>query len=124
MLPGTPSQGTYLLCDATNLNLPFLVTTLWRPTGSTMSLVEKLRSRVDIEWEPASGLLQWQLANSDSLAPRRFQRHRRAARGSRAARRATEPHLATASSSLAIGCQRHQLFNGRIALGVARAAAV
>ncbi|MFO0941981.1 MAG: protein kinase [Pirellulales bacterium] len=59
LLPGTPSLGTQIVCDAGNLSLPFIVSSLWRPTGATLSLAERLRTRVDIEWQEVSGLLNW-----------------------------------------------------------------
>ncbi len=59
LLPGTPSLGTQIVCDAGNLSLPYIVSSLWRPTGATLSLAERLRTRVDIEWQEVSGLLNW-----------------------------------------------------------------
>jgi serine/threonine protein kinase len=59
LFPGSSSLGTHVICDAVNLNLSHIVSTLWRPTGATLSLAERLRTRVDIEWEDVSMLLNW-----------------------------------------------------------------
>lgn len=59
VLPGTPSLGTQIICDAGNLSLPYIVSSHWRPTGATLSLAERLRTRVDIDWQEVSGLLNW-----------------------------------------------------------------
>lgn len=59
ILPGTQSMGVHLLCDATQLNVAQIVTALWRPSSATLSLAERLRTRVDIDWEPVSKLLDF-----------------------------------------------------------------
>ncbi len=65
LLPCTPSLGTQIVCDAANISMQYIVSTLWRPTGATLSLAERLRTRVDIEWDEVSKLLSWQ--NSSSI---------------------------------------------------------
>ncbi|MCA9192009.1 MAG: protein kinase [Planctomycetales bacterium] len=51
-------NGFYLLCDANQLNLPQIISTLWRPNNSTFQLAERLRTRIDIDWTPAHTLLE------------------------------------------------------------------
>ncbi len=63
LVPGTSSLGTQVICEAANLNLPQIISTLWRPSGATLSLAERLRTRIDIEWEDASSLLNWKNNN-------------------------------------------------------------
>lgn len=63
LVPGTPSLGTQVICDAVNLNLSQIVSTLWRPSGAAFSLAERLRTRVDIEWEDSSSLLNWKFSD-------------------------------------------------------------
>jgi serine/threonine protein kinase len=57
LLPSTASQGVQALCDAVHLNIPSLVTSLWHPSGSTLDLAERLRTRVDMDWDAVSTLL-------------------------------------------------------------------
>lgn len=57
LLPGTDCQGTQVICDLAHLNIPFLISSLWRPSGPTLDLAERLRTRIDIDWEPVSALL-------------------------------------------------------------------
>ena len=65
LLPCTPSLGTQIVCDAANVSMQYIVSTLWRPTGATLSLAERLRTRVDIEWDEVSALLSWQNPSSN-----------------------------------------------------------
>lgn len=58
LLPCTVSQGIQAVCDAVHLNVPYLISTLWRPTGATLDLAERLRTRIDIDWDPVSCLLE------------------------------------------------------------------
>ncbi len=67
LLPGTQSLGVHLLCDAVQLSIPQMVSSLWRPTGATLSLAERLRTRVDIEWDPVSSLLDWKQSRSTTV---------------------------------------------------------
>lgn len=64
LLPGSQSMGVHLMCDASQLNIPHLVVSLWRPSGATLSLAERLRTRVDIDWDPVSKLLDFEQASS------------------------------------------------------------
>ncbi|HAC90131.1 MAG TPA: hypothetical protein DCF63_05785 [Planctomycetaceae bacterium] len=52
LLPAPPSLGTHLVCDAVGLNFAQIVTGLWRPSGATMNLADRLRTRVDVVWPP------------------------------------------------------------------------
>jgi serine/threonine protein kinase len=60
VVPATTCLGTQLVCDAVNISIPHLISTFWRPTGATLSLVERLRTRIDIDWDDASALLNKQ----------------------------------------------------------------
>ena len=55
------------MCDASQLNIPHLVGTLWRPSGATLSLAERLRTRVDIDWDPVSKLLDIEPASGTAV---------------------------------------------------------
>ncbi|MBX3421280.1 MAG: protein kinase [Pirellulaceae bacterium] len=57
LLPGATCLGTQLVCDITRLNIAQLIATLWRPSGATLNLAERLHTRVDIDWPPVSQLL-------------------------------------------------------------------
>lgn len=61
LLPAAPSLGTHLVCDAVNLNVPQIITGLWRPSGATLNLADRLRTRVDVEWPPISKLFDTRL---------------------------------------------------------------
>jgi len=69
IVPGTESMGMHLMCDATQLNMVHLVTSLWRPTGATLSLAERLRTRVDIDWDPVSMLLEQPQSSARAAKP-------------------------------------------------------
>ncbi len=71
ILPAQRSLGAHVVCDAVDLPLPELVGGLWRPSPSTLQLAERLRTRVDLEWAPATGLLEHSLRAPavDSQAP-------------------------------------------------------
>lgn len=58
LIPATRSLGSHVLCEAESLSLQRLVASLWRPTPQTLHLAERLRTRIDIEWEPATALLE------------------------------------------------------------------
>jgi hypothetical protein len=61
LLPAPPSLGTHLVCDAVNLNVPQIITGLWRPSGATLNLADRLRTRVDVEWPPITKLFDTRL---------------------------------------------------------------
>ncbi|MCA9131751.1 MAG: protein kinase [Planctomycetales bacterium] len=58
LLPGRRSLDTYAVCDALDFPLPQLISELWRPSLVTLQLAERLRTRTDIDWIPASKLLE------------------------------------------------------------------
>lgn len=47
-----------LVCESVDIDLPQLVNALWRPCPQTLQLAERLRTRVDVEWYPATRLLE------------------------------------------------------------------
>lgn len=47
-----------LVCESVDIELPQLVNALWRPCPQTLQLAERLRTRVDVEWYPATRLLE------------------------------------------------------------------
>ncbi len=51
------SLASCLLCEGGGLKLHQLVSTLWRPCPKTLQLAERLRTRIDVEWYPATRLL-------------------------------------------------------------------
>ncbi len=51
------SLDSCLLCEGGGLKLHQLVSTLWRPCPKTLQLAERLRTRIDVEWYPATRLL-------------------------------------------------------------------
>lgn len=55
---GEFSLGSHVICEAQNISLSHLITTLWRPTSKTIQLAERLHSRVDVEWPPVDDLLR------------------------------------------------------------------
>lgn len=57
VVPGTRSIGTMVACDASFLNIANIISTLWRPTAATLQLAERLHTRIDIDWETVSVLL-------------------------------------------------------------------
>ncbi|MEZ6134765.1 MAG: protein kinase [Pirellulaceae bacterium] len=70
VIPSTRSLGTYILCDAVGLHMRQLVTSLWRPSPATLQLSERLRTRVDIDWEPATSLVEIEaIAEDDQFPP-------------------------------------------------------
>jgi serine/threonine protein kinase len=78
LLPGGAHQEAMAICDVVHVNLPFLVTALWRPSGATLDLAERIRTRTDIDWEPVSRLLEshrthptFESESSDDLADKR-----------------------------------------------------
>jgi serine/threonine protein kinase len=58
ILPSPMDRDLQLLCDASQLNVAQLVSLLWRPSAATLSLAERLRSRVDIDWDPIGKLFE------------------------------------------------------------------
>ncbi|QDV23689.1 protein kinase domain-containing protein [Aureliella helgolandensis] len=58
LLPTSCRLGLHLFSEATHVNLPALIATLWRPSSDTLRLAERLHTRVDVEWAPVSGLLE------------------------------------------------------------------
>jgi hypothetical protein len=58
LIPATRSLGSYVMCEAEGLSLQRLIASLWRPNPQTLLLAERLRTRIDIEWEPATALLE------------------------------------------------------------------
>jgi hypothetical protein len=70
LLPSVPSLGTHVICEAGQLNLATIAGTLWRATGATVGLAERVRTRVDIDWEPIGNLLdRSRFQQSDSQVP-------------------------------------------------------
>ncbi len=65
VIPSTLSRTSYMIAEASSINLSALCTGLWRPSDSTLQLAERLLTRVDIEWPNVSGLL---MSESDSEA--------------------------------------------------------
>ncbi len=61
LVAGPNSLGVQVLCEASQLIIPHLVTSLWRPSGATLSLAERLRTRTDIDWNPVGDLLDRKL---------------------------------------------------------------
>ncbi len=59
------SQRAFILLEAENLKLQQLCSSLWRPCPQTLHLAERLRTRIDVEWKPASMLLEVNLADHD-----------------------------------------------------------
>ncbi|MEZ6152862.1 MAG: protein kinase [Pirellulaceae bacterium] len=51
------SLDSCLLCEGGRLKLYQLVSSLWRPCPKTLQLAERLRTRIDVEWYPATRLL-------------------------------------------------------------------
>lgn len=51
------SLDSCLLCEGGGLKLHQLVSALWRPCPQTLQLAERLRTRIDVEWYPATCLL-------------------------------------------------------------------
>lgn len=58
LVPATRSLGSHVMCEAGGLSLQHMVASLWRPTPQTLLLAERLRTRIDIEWEAATALLE------------------------------------------------------------------
>ena len=58
VITSTRSLGTHVLCDAAGFELRQVICALWRPSPGTLQLSERLRTRVDIDWEPAATLLE------------------------------------------------------------------
>lgn len=58
LVPATRSLGNHVVCEAGGLSLQHMIASLWRPTPQTLLLAERLRTRIDIEWEPATALLE------------------------------------------------------------------
>lgn len=52
------SLESMLVCDACELKLHQLVSSLWRPCQPTLQLAERLRTRIDVDWYPADKLLE------------------------------------------------------------------
>ncbi len=57
LVPSRRSLESTLLCDACDLRLHQLVSSLWRPCPATLQLAERLRTRIDVDWYPADRLL-------------------------------------------------------------------
>ncbi len=57
IIPAATSLGTYISCDASRLNVANVVASLWRPATTTLQLAERLRTRVDIDWQSVTELL-------------------------------------------------------------------
>lgn len=51
------SLESTLLCEACDLRMYQLVSSLWRPCPATLQLSERLKTRVDVEWYPSDKLL-------------------------------------------------------------------
>ncbi len=52
------SLESFVVSEAIDIQLPQLVNALWRPCRQTLQLAERLRTRVDVEWYPATRLLE------------------------------------------------------------------
>lgn len=63
------SLDSCLLCEGAELKLHQLVSSLWRPCPQTLQLAERLRTRVDVEWYPATRLLEVTLLEVEDAAP-------------------------------------------------------
>ncbi|MEO8269557.1 MAG: tubulin-like doman-containing protein, partial [Aureliella sp.] len=53
------SLDSCLLSEGSGLKLNQLVNVLWRPSPKTLQLAERLRTRIDVEWYPATRLLDF-----------------------------------------------------------------
>ena len=60
------SLDSYLLCDSARLKLHQFISGLWRPCPQTLALAERLRTRIDVEWPPATKLLETVVAIESS----------------------------------------------------------
>jgi Tubulin like len=69
IIPGNSCISTQIVCDAGGICLAHLVAGLWRPSGATLSLAERLRTRVDIEWPDASQVLSINSPNMNQTEP-------------------------------------------------------
>ncbi len=58
LVPSTRSLGNHVVCDAGGFQLQRLIASLWRPTPQTLHLAERVRTRIDIEWDPVTLLLE------------------------------------------------------------------
>ena len=58
LLPGRRSLELRVVCEIVDLPMTQLVSTFWHPKSVTLQLAERLRTRIDIDWEPATALLE------------------------------------------------------------------
>ncbi|MCA9127521.1 MAG: hypothetical protein KDB22_10565 [Planctomycetales bacterium] len=56
VIPRKDQLETFALCEAADINLAAIARVLWRPNAETFQVAERLRTRVDVEWIPASEL--------------------------------------------------------------------
>ncbi len=58
LIGGRRSLESHLFCEAYDLKLHQLVSSLWRPCNKTLQLAERLRTRVDVDWHSVNKLLE------------------------------------------------------------------
>ncbi len=58
MVPSCAGEPPYVVCEATDLNVAGLLSSVLRPNGETLRLAERLHTRVDHSWLPTERLLQ------------------------------------------------------------------
>ena len=88
------SLESFVVSEAIDIQLPQLVNALWRPCRQTLQLAERLRTRVDVEWYPATRLLEVSTPLQCGAAPEALDLSASAA--------ACPPASSLASSSLAM----------------------
>lgn len=58
LLSSRRSLESFVLCEAADVRVQQMVSAQWRPSPTTLQLAERLRTRVDVEWDSASRLLE------------------------------------------------------------------
>lgn len=58
LLTASGHMEAHVFCEAVDIPVALLISSLWRPGSKTLQLAERLRTRIDIDWEPAEKLLQ------------------------------------------------------------------